>query len=285
MSVAEFPATAFSPAAPAIRAARPTHLDHAARGAVAAAVASVPPITLLHLSATDPIEPSGWTISDYVVSLPHGTLLFALTTGALAIGAGALAHGLGPVPGTGRIRALLGVWAAGLLIAAVFPTNLRGTPQDVSSNIHLYAGGGRVRDAADRRLAAGQAAAPGHRSPGTGRARPRCSAASALVRRPAVGGADRQPAARGVRHERPDAAAGNPAAGRRCGADRAAGGGGHRRAAVPARARAPSHPGDAWTPWQGGCWADGPNGWRLGDDPGTGPCPARPGRGPGHRRW
>jgi hypothetical protein len=140
MSVAEFPVTAFSPAAPAIRAARPTHLDHAARGAVAASVASVPPITLLHLSATDPIEPSGWTISDYVVSLPHGTLLFALTTGALAIGAGALAHGLDPVPGTGRIRALLGVWAAGLLVAAVFPTNLRGTPQNLSSNIHLFAG-------------------------------------------------------------------------------------------------------------------------------------------------
>ena len=140
MSVAEFPVTAFSPAAPAIRAARPTHLDHAARGAVAASVASVPPITLLHLSATDPIEPSGWTISDYVVSLPHGTLLFALTTGALAIGAGALAHGLAPVPGTGRIRALLGVWAAGLLVAAVFPTNLRGTPGGLSSDIHLYAG-------------------------------------------------------------------------------------------------------------------------------------------------
>jgi hypothetical protein len=140
MSVAEFSATTFSPVAPTIRAAHPAHLDIAARGAVAASVASVPPITLLHLSATDPIEPSGWTISDYVVSLPHGTLLFALTTGALAIGAGALAHGLAPVPGTGRVRALLGIWAAGLLIAAVFPTNLRGTPQDVSSNIHLYAG-------------------------------------------------------------------------------------------------------------------------------------------------
>ena len=140
MSVVEFSAVTFSPAAPAIRGAHPTHLHHAARGAVAAAVASVPPITALHLSATDPIEPSGWTISDYVVSLPHGTLLFALTTGALAIGAGALAHGLAPAPGTGRIRALLGVWAAGLLIAAVFPTNLRGTPQNLSSNIHLLAG-------------------------------------------------------------------------------------------------------------------------------------------------
>ena len=139
MTVAELPET-FSSAAATTHRPAPAHLDRAARGAVAGAVAAVPPITVLHLSATGPIEPAGWTISDYVVSLPHGTLLFALTTGALAIGAGALAHGLAPLPGTGRIRALLGLWAAGLLVAAVFPTNLRGTPANLSSEIHLYAG-------------------------------------------------------------------------------------------------------------------------------------------------
>lgn len=147
MSVAEFPAT-FAPttttappttAAPVDRPRR-TYLERGAQGAVAGSAAAVPPITVLHLSATDPIEPSGWTISDYVVSLPHGTLLFALTTGALAVGAAALAHGLGSVPGTRSIRVLLQIWAAALVVAAVFPTNLRGTPQDVSSNIHLYAG-------------------------------------------------------------------------------------------------------------------------------------------------
>jgi len=146
MSVAEFPATfaptATTPTTTAAAAYRPrrTHLDRAAQGAVAGSVAAVPPITALHLSATDPIEPSGWTISDYVVSLPHGTLLFALTTGALAVGASALAHGLGSVPETRGIRVLLQIWAAALVIAAVFPTNLRGTPQNLSSNIHLYAG-------------------------------------------------------------------------------------------------------------------------------------------------
>lgn len=118
----------------------PSRPDRDARTAAAAAVAAIPPITALHLSATDPIEPSGWTISDYVVSLPHGTLLFALTTGALALGAGLLARGLVAVPGTGRVRLLLGLWAAGLLIAAAFPTNLRGTPANLSSEIHLYAG-------------------------------------------------------------------------------------------------------------------------------------------------
>lgn len=137
MSVAEFPNTFSS-----TTAARPARLrlDHATQGAMAGSAAAVPPITALHLSATDPIEPAGWTISDYVVSLPHGTTLFALTTGALALGAAALAHGLAPIGGTGRVRALLQLWATGLLLAAVFPTNLRGTPQNLSSNIHLYAG-------------------------------------------------------------------------------------------------------------------------------------------------
>jgi hypothetical protein len=138
MSVAEFAPT-FAPTQP-VQRVRPAHLDRAARGAVAGSVAAVPPITMLHMSATAPIEPAGWTISDYVVSLPHGTLLFALTTGALAIGAAGLAQGLVPAAGTGKIRALLGLWATGLVVAAVFPTNLRGTPQNLSSHIHLYAG-------------------------------------------------------------------------------------------------------------------------------------------------
>jgi len=115
-------------------------LETAARAALAGSAAAVPPITLLHLSATGPVEPAGWTISDYVVSLPHGTLLFALTTGALAVGAGALVRGLTALHGTGRIRALLGLWATGLLVAAVFPTNVRGTPANLSAQIHLYAG-------------------------------------------------------------------------------------------------------------------------------------------------
>jgi hypothetical protein len=135
MSVAELSPT-FSPVTP-IQRVRP---DGAARGALAGAAAAVPPITLLHLSASAPMEPAGWTISDYVVSLPTGTLLFALTTGALAAGAVALVHALRSIADTGSVRALLGLWAAGLIVAAVFPTNLRGTPANLSSEIHLYAG-------------------------------------------------------------------------------------------------------------------------------------------------
>lgn len=140
MSIAEFTSAYSSTPTTAVRRPRRTRLDRAAQGALAGSVAAVPPITALHLSASGPIEPSGWTISDYVVSLPQGTTLFALTTGSLAVGAAGLAHGLGSVPGTRGIRILLEIWAAALVIAAVFPTNLRGTPQNLSSNIHLYAG-------------------------------------------------------------------------------------------------------------------------------------------------
>lgn len=111
-----------------------------ARVALVAAAAAVPPITFLHLNAYGEINPSSWTISDYVVSLPYGIPLFAMTTGALALGAVVLARGLAVVAGTRFVRVLLAIWAVALLLAAIFPTNLRGTPQNLSSNVHLIAG-------------------------------------------------------------------------------------------------------------------------------------------------
>ena len=115
-------------------------LAQPAKVALIGAIASVPPITVLHLSATGPVEPTTWTISDYVVTLPYGTPLFGMTTGALAIGALALTRGLINISGTRAVRALLSVWAAAMLALSIFPTNMRGTPQDVSSNVHLIAG-------------------------------------------------------------------------------------------------------------------------------------------------
>jgi hypothetical protein len=117
-----------------------TALDQPARVALVAAVAAVPPITFLHLSATSAVDPISWTISDYVVTLPYGIPLFAMTTGALALGAGALARGLGQRSGTRTVRTLLAIWAVAVLALAIFPTNLRGTPESLSSNIHLVAG-------------------------------------------------------------------------------------------------------------------------------------------------
>jgi len=118
-----------------------TVLDQPARVAVTAAAAAIPPITVLHLEATEGVDPVTWTISDYVISLPHGITLFGMTAAALAIGGAALAHGVRPVAGTRAVRTLLTVWSVAAVIAAVFPTNLRGTQENMSSTIHLVAGG------------------------------------------------------------------------------------------------------------------------------------------------
>lgn len=123
-----------------VTTASSTTLARPAKVALVGAIASVPPITVLHMSATGPVEATTWTISDYVVTLPYGIPLFAMTTGALAIGAVVMAHALTRMAGTRTVRALLGAWAVALVVAAVFPTNLRGTPENVSSNVHLIAG-------------------------------------------------------------------------------------------------------------------------------------------------
>jgi len=115
-------------------------LAQPAKVAVVAAAAAVPPITVLHLSATGGVEVTTWTISDYVVTLPYGTPLFAMTTGALAVGAIVLARGLARFAGTRAVTSLLAAWAVSMVLLVTFPTNLRGTPEDLSSNIHLYAG-------------------------------------------------------------------------------------------------------------------------------------------------
>ena len=118
-----------------------TVLDQPARVAVTAAAAAMPPITLLHMEATDSVDPVTWTISDYVVSLPHGIALFGMTAAALAIGGAALAHGLRLLADTRAIRTLLTIWSIAAVTAGVFPTNLRGTAENMSSTIHLVAGG------------------------------------------------------------------------------------------------------------------------------------------------
>ena len=115
-------------------------LAQPAKVALVSAAAAVPPITMLHLNATAAVDPASWTISDYVVTLPYGIPLFGMTAAALAIGAGMLARGLSQLTGTRVLRGLLAAWAVALLIAAIFPTNLRGTPENFSSGVHLYAG-------------------------------------------------------------------------------------------------------------------------------------------------
>ncbi len=123
---------------PAVRNDLPA--GHTAKVAMVAATASVPPITMLHLSATGPLEPAGWTISDYVVTVPNGIPLYAMTAGAMAVGGGALARSLRSRAASGALRLLLIIWAAAVLATAIFPTNMPGTPENTSSVIHLVAG-------------------------------------------------------------------------------------------------------------------------------------------------
>lgn len=115
-------------------------LARPAKIALVGAIAAVPPITMLHLAADGPVEPASWTISDYVVTLPYGIPLFGMTAAALAVGAAALARGLAQQARSRLLPVLLGAWAVALVVAAAFPTNLRGTPQNASSNVHLLAG-------------------------------------------------------------------------------------------------------------------------------------------------
>lgn len=105
--------------------------------ALAGAAVSVPPIVLLHVDAPARLSAATTTISDYVVQTPLGEPLFGLTTGALALAGIAIARGLA---GATAVKAMLAGWSLALILAAVFPTNLPGTPGDASSTIHLLAG-------------------------------------------------------------------------------------------------------------------------------------------------
>lgn len=111
------------------------------RVAFTGAAASVPPVVAMHLAAPASIEPVTWTISDYVVSVPGGVPLFGMTVVALSLGAAAIAQGLTALSDTRLVRWLLATWAIALLVALAFPTNMRGTPENLSSNVHLVAGG------------------------------------------------------------------------------------------------------------------------------------------------
>lgn len=133
-------ATLFRPPAPRASGAGPSAWATPVRSAhvaVAGALVSVPPIVLLHMDAPARLSAVTTTISDYVVETPLGEPLFGLTAGALALTGFAIARGL---TGATAVKAMLAGWSLALILAAVFPTNLPGTPGGVSSTIHLMAG-------------------------------------------------------------------------------------------------------------------------------------------------
>ncbi|GAA2189310.1 DUF998 domain-containing protein [Micromonospora lupini] len=94
-----------------------------------------------HLEVNDDLNPWALTISDFAVSDRGGVIDVAMVV--LALATVALLYGLhraGPRAGTARTaELLLGAWAAGLLLAAVVPTNEPGTAMTTSAYLHRYA--------------------------------------------------------------------------------------------------------------------------------------------------
>ncbi|MFG1650469.1 DUF998 domain-containing protein [Micromonospora sp. NPDC049275] len=94
-----------------------------------------------HLEVNDDLNPWALTISDFAVSDRGGVIDVAMVV--LALASLALLYGLRrPAPRARTARTaelLLGAWAAGLLLAAVVPTNEPGTAMTTSAYLHRYA--------------------------------------------------------------------------------------------------------------------------------------------------
>ncbi|MEV0429577.1 DUF998 domain-containing protein [Micromonospora sp. NPDC050495] len=90
-----------------------------------------------HLEVNDDLNPWSLTVSDYAVSDRGGVIDVAM-----ALLAGATVVLLPSLRRTGVARpalALLAAWSAGLVAAAVIPTNEPGLPMDTAAYVHRYA--------------------------------------------------------------------------------------------------------------------------------------------------
>ncbi|MBQ0906698.1 DUF998 domain-containing protein [Micromonospora sp. U21] len=95
-----------------------------------------------HLEVNDDLNPWALTISDFAVSDRGGVIDVAMVV--LALATVALLYGLRrtgpPQPTPGRsAELLLGAWVAGLVLAAVVPTNEPGTDMTTAAYLHRYA--------------------------------------------------------------------------------------------------------------------------------------------------
>ncbi|GAA1355314.1 DUF998 domain-containing protein [Saccharothrix algeriensis] len=109
--------------------------------AVAGLVLSLLPIGYLHVVAVGELSPISHTISDYIF-VANGSGLLAVTALSLAAASVALLVVLvrRGLPRRGPVAVLMGLWAAGLAVAAVFPTDPTGAPTSFSGAVHRYAG-------------------------------------------------------------------------------------------------------------------------------------------------
>ncbi|GGP62044.1 hypothetical protein GCM10010185_38000 [Saccharothrix coeruleofusca] len=99
------------------------------------------PIVYLHFTSADVMNPIRHTVSDYT-AVPDGTALLAVAALSLAVGSLVLRTRLvaAGLPRWGAAAVLIDLWAAALVVAAVFPTDPIGTPTSPSGLVHRYAG-------------------------------------------------------------------------------------------------------------------------------------------------
>ncbi|WBB65027.1 DUF998 domain-containing protein [Micromonospora sp. WMMD812] len=98
-----------------------------------------------HVEVNENLSPWSLTVSDFAVSDRGGVIDVAMVV--LALATAVLLRGLrrtglpGPAVGIGGRLAdlLLGTWVAGLMLAAVVPTNEPGTPMTTAAYVHRYA--------------------------------------------------------------------------------------------------------------------------------------------------
>jgi hypothetical membrane protein len=94
-------------------------------------------VVALHFLRPD-YDPVSRFVSEYAV----GSYGFLMTSAFFGLSLGSLALVIGlyqGVPRSGRSwigLVLLGIWGVGILIAGIFPTDLRGAPETLSGNIH-----------------------------------------------------------------------------------------------------------------------------------------------------
>lgn len=112
--------------------------DSAVLGAM---IVALVPMGVLHLVGSSTVDAVGAPISDYV-AVPGGYSLIGVSAVALAVAGLVLAAGLGAarLPAARVVGGLLTAWSAALMVVAVFPTNVPGTPVTVTAWVHRLGG-------------------------------------------------------------------------------------------------------------------------------------------------
>lgn len=112
--------------------------DSAVLGAM---IVALVPMGVLHLVGAPAVDPITAPVSDYV-AVPGGYSLIGASAVPLAVAGLVLASGLGVarLPHARSVGAVLVGWSAALMVVAVFPTNVPGSPVTVVSWVHRLGG-------------------------------------------------------------------------------------------------------------------------------------------------